>query len=304
MRQARTPDLADGATTPQQAPLPWPVIVVAVLAVFSIVLMTVVLRAVLTDSDARDDARPTAEDQDRIGATSVATRAVVNWLERNTAKGTRVAAPPALEQQLGAAMKGRAVADYGATGERRVDLVLVSPGDAQDDTVRRLIRRSAAVALFPDGLEIRQVVRGASPAQERAVRRQAGRQLVSDTRLRLTPPAWSTLAAGRVDPRLMGLLAQLTDGHTVDVSGFPRTPAERAARAPALAMKITAIDGALVSDAGQAVQEMRSLLMDHPRPFRPNTVALVTDQEPEVLRVSVRLPRPSGLVPPSPAPSE
>ncbi len=136
------------------------------------------------------------------------------------------------------------------------------------------------------------------------MRRKAGRQLVSDTRLRLTPPAWSTLAAGNVDPRLMGLLARMASGHTVDVSGFPRGSAERAARAPALAMEITAIDGALVGDAGPAVQEMRSLLMDHPRPFRPAKVELVTDPKPEVLLVRFLLPRPSGLVPPAPEPLE
>ena len=145
------------------------------------------------------------------------------------------------------------------------------------------------VGVFPSGYEIRQTVESASPAQARAERRTSGRRLVADTRLRLTPRAWAALTAGDVDPGLTGLLEQVVQNHTVDVTAFRRTAAERAAGAPARAMLVTAVDGQLVADRGD-VAAMGAALFGALGELAPDSLTVRTEPAPAGLLVRVLLP--------------
>jgi hypothetical protein len=145
------------------------------------------------------------------------------------------------------------------------------------------------VARFPSGLTVRQLGHG-SAAQSRADRQELGRRLLADTHIRLTPRAWSRLAAGEVDPRLLNLLERVARTHTIDVSAFPLDPMERAADAPAHAMRVTAIDGQLVGDAEGEIPRLRAVLLSQPRDVRPDSVVNRRGAQPPVLVVRVLLP--------------
>ncbi|HEX7189291.1 MAG TPA: hypothetical protein VF423_13795 [Actinomycetes bacterium] len=132
--------------------------------------------------------------------------------------------------------------------------------------------------------------RDVTTADDLAVRRESGRQLVTDTRVRLTPRAWATLSHGDVHARLIGLLERFVERHTIDVAAFPRTPAERAAGAPARSMRVTAIDGQLVDDATGTAGAMRAALLSQPGEIAPDSVTLRRDPPPAVLLVRVRPP--------------
>ena len=198
----------------------------------------------------------------------------------------------------------RAVVSYAA--EEPIDLVLVSGDTNEHDpalAAHNLIRRSAPVAVFPGGHEIRQIVTGGTPAQDASTRREMGRSLTADTQLRLTPAAWSMLAAGAVDPRLMGLLARTAEKHTIDVADFPRDRVTRAAGAPALRMRVTAVDGVLVKDSSSALKKMRRLFRGQQPGSGP--FQMTAERRPRVhaLLVTVLLPRPTGTELPALLPS-
>jgi hypothetical protein len=180
-------------------------------------------------------------------------------------------------------------------------LLVVPEQSSRAEAVRPLIRRSLPRAEFPDGTQVRQLVTR-SVARDRELRKAAGRRLVSDVQVRLTPGAWSMLARGRVDLRLVALIDRLTPEHSIDVAGFPRTAEERAAGAPARSMLVTAIDGALVADGGPAVTSMRGLL-DQPGSLSPAQISEVPEAAPTALLVRMLLPEPMNVtLPASPSP--
>jgi hypothetical protein len=160
-----------------------------------------------------------------------------------------------------------------------------SPGPAEG-----YVRRSELVARFPSGFAVRQVGPRGQAAEARRQRRETARQLLADTRVRLTPRAWSRLAHGDVDPRLLGLLDRVANSHTIDVAAFPRDPVQRAAGAPARAMRVTAVDGVLVGDPDANVIDLRAVLLSQSGDDRPDAVTPRLSTEPPVLLVRVLLP--------------
>lgn len=228
------------------------------------------------------------------------------WLENNIARDARLVVPHELQEEVEAALPGRVVDTYADAAGQPGDLVVVATGAETQapDVVRRLVVESSAVAVLRPGLELRQVLDGRSAEQEQAARREAGRQLVAEIAVRLTPRAWSALAAGDVDPRLMGIIASISNDRTIDVAGFPRDEIERTAHAPARTMHVTAVDGRSVREGGATVEAIRTVLAEQPQPFRPDEVTLVSDTPTAALRVTVLLPHPAGLAPPSPSSSK
>jgi hypothetical protein len=214
---------------------------------------------------------------------------LADWLTDNTARGATVLVPAALRPVLRRAAPTLALRTYTGTPRGAADLVVVD-SRASRPRVPAAPTGDLVARFGSGGWEVRAVAGGwGGPA----VRRQAGRQLVADVRLRLTPRAWSTLVAGTVDPRVLGLLAGVVAGHTLDVAGFPRAAAERAAAAPARSVRITALDGALVQDgAGPAVRAVLGALA---LPSAPDEVRQAPGGEALVARFL--LPAPAGSVP-------
>ena len=161
-----------------------------------------------------------------------------------------------------------------------------SSGPAAPPT--RLLRRWEPLAVFPGGLQVRQVLdrpRGAEAATRQAI----GRQVVADIGVRLTPQAWKSLIRGAVDRRLTAVLSQVAQGGAIDVSAFPRDRAMRAADAPARVMRVTAINGQLVDDSDR-IARMRAEILAQPPGLVPDSVTLRRTPSPAVLLVSVLRP--------------
>jgi hypothetical protein len=231
------------------------------------------------------------ERQDEPVRIGIGTHAqLVAWLSRNTTRGAEVAASADIQPALRRSLPTRVVTVYGRAEQDPAALLVVTPRDS------RPVVGAVPLASFAGGaVEVRQVVAGTTWRQLREQLGGTGRRLVADTRLRLTPRAWSVLVAGAVDPRVIGLLSRLVNRHTIDVSAFPREEVERAASAPARAVAITAVDGVLVR-AG-ASQRMRTTLLGRGLPFAPDTVRVVDGPRSPHLRLGFLLPVPEGLVP-------
>jgi hypothetical protein len=234
---------------------------------------------------------------DRPGASSTAAAATLpadgvaraaSWLARHTADGTEIAVPRLWKRQLQATLPGRKVT---ARPGPRTDLLVIGrdavPG-AGSDTLRRLWGSSDQVAVFGGRVQVRQVL-GAPFREVRDARREAGRRLVADTDIRLTPQAWSTLVRGDVDVRVMTLLRRWAVSRTIDIAAFPRDSTQRMADAPARRMSVTAIDGVLVDDS-RAPAQLRAQLLAQPPGLIPHSVTRRTRSGSEVLVVSFALP--------------
>jgi hypothetical protein len=164
--------------------------------------------------------------------------------------------------------------------------------------------RSALVARFGSGhgrADLRQVLPvGSDPAEERDARAQIGGALVTNTRLRLTPGAWATLAGGAADPRLLTALDSLAAHHDVDVDSLPRPEPERRAGAPARRAIVTAIDGAAVRRGTPTVRAASRILRAQRPPYRPH-IAFGKLRGRTVLLVGYSAPTPFGLTAPTPS---
>ncbi|MBM6398777.1 DUF2079 domain-containing protein [Phycicoccus sonneratiae] len=110
--------------------------------------------------------------------------------------------------------RGIPAATFG-TGERRVDVLRVGP----------------------EGTD------GAGAEERRAAAAAAGQQLVANPAVRTEPAARDALLSGRVDPRLLALLASSAARYSVTLDDLPQPPEEEAAGAPRRTVRITAVDG-------------------------------------------------------------
>ena len=220
-----------------------------------------------------------------------AAAAVSSWLEQNTQARFRVAAPASWREPLREVRPRASVVGYAQL--RPTDLLVLSSGQTQElpsEQLQRLVHHSELMAAFGAGVQVRQVL-GRSRVAELRGRRAAGSHVVTDLDIRLTPRAWRTLADGNVDPRLMAVLARAdAAGLQVDVAGFPRDRPERAARAPARRMRVTALGGHLVDDAlGGGAARMRAELLTPSLGLAPDAVRVALSPRPAVLVVAFRL---------------
>ncbi len=118
-----------------------------------------------------------------------------------------------------------------------------------------------------------------------------GAALAANDAMRWTPEAVAALRAGRVDPRLMTVLAGLTAAHRITVSQLP-TAAGEPPDAPRRTAVITEFDGASTADPANA-PALRQWLERQLPPYDP----LVTAQAGQPLRVGFPAPTPFGLIP-------
>ncbi len=165
-------------------------------------------------------------------------------------------------------------------------------------TLTEALSASRAVATFGSGadrVEVRQVVSDPPPpdpvvtdppppdqvvtdppppdqvAEQREAVRQAGEQLAGNPRLAFSPQARSAITSGRVDPRLLTVLALASGAHDLQVQALPRSDAETAAGGGFRTARITAVDGLPVTADARGVADIVSMLRSQGPAYRPDT---------------------------------
>ena len=165
---------------------------------------------------------------------------------------------PTLDEALGRAVP---VAAFGE-GDRRVEILRGEPGDL--DATVLADRRAASAA--------------------------AGQQLVANPALDVTPLARDQLLSGRVDPRLLTVLAGLGSRYDLAVESLPQPAAEEAAEAPRRTVRITTVDGEPVSRDAEGVAAVTSSVASQNAAYRADaTVVDATDGAPAALVLSFPL---------------
>jgi hypothetical protein len=141
--------------------------------------------------------------------------------------------------------------------------------------------------------------------------------LLTDPRVVLDPQCAADLRAGRIDPRVVALLARLARYHTITVSslcsGHPRftVAGEESSHHRGRAADITAFDGAPVNAANRAAREIAIGLRRLEPAIRPDEIGTPwaitgpgywTDAA-QQSHLHVGFTRPAGWTPPAPAPA-
>ncbi|HEX8498506.1 MAG TPA: glycosyltransferase family 39 protein [Actinomycetales bacterium] len=114
---------------------------------------------------------------------------------------------------------------------------------------------------------------------------EAGRQLVSNPRLTFSPQARAAITSGRVDPRLLTVLALVAAGHDVQVQALSRSAGGTTSDGALDTLRVTAVDGGPVSLAAPGVREVVELLRSQRADYRPTTRVLA-DEDPPALEVT------------------
>jgi hypothetical protein len=172
-----------------------------------------------------------------------------------------------------------------STPSLRVDL-------STEEDMRNAASHSLPAARFRTGeqtVDVRQVVDVMPDAKQlqeaRAERIAAGTALSENPRVSLPAPAALMLRAGRVDARLMAVLALIAARQTLSLSGFPAVAGEDEAGRPRRTAALTALDDVPVTAAAAqaAVRGLRSLLAQQSPEFQAQLT-------PSVGAVLLRLP--------------
>ncbi|NHC13457.1 thioesterase domain-containing protein [Motilibacter deserti] len=210
-----------------------------------------------------------------------------------------VVVTPALRARLASA------GPAGATGT--VGTPVSAENAAADIGVLAAVRNSSLLAVFDssDGpVEIRRIEASGSTAAtdaqraDTAARVQAGSALAQNPRLDAPPAALRALAAGRVDSRVLTVLALALGEQRLRLAGFPSAPGEPAT-APARSMTVTAVDGRQVAGQTPATRRLLDVLRAQPAPYSPRL-----DLAAGRLVVTFAAPSPLGLLPPPDDPTD
>jgi NB-ARC domain len=150
-------------------------------------------------------------------------------------------------------------------------------------------------AVAPDGAAAYR----AGLAADLTARRDAGRQLLGNPHLRLSPAARSELQAGRVDPRLLTTLAALAAGESVQVAAFGDSGPGAGAGVP--------LRSAVITVAGRADPAALADMLTFVRAQRPPYLPARSLIEPgaagaSVLSIQFAAPSPMGLLQPGTTP--
>jgi hypothetical protein len=223
---------------------------VAVIAVgTAVVLLVAAIAVALAVRDDTPTPSPSARPSASGGAQSPADRSLaVRWLEQNTAAGTRLLVPPELVGDFAAGLPGRQVLPNDQVAARTGDLLVVTSnsGDVLTGTLTQQVLAAApVVATLPGSdLEVHQVT-GPDPSDD-AARVSAGDELLQNLGLTFVGGS-SALRSGRVDERVLVILAGLASQHSLTVALVP-DPAD-APDALVRTLDIQGVDGHAVTAA-------------------------------------------------------
>ncbi|WP_052020888.1 hypothetical protein [Actinokineospora spheciospongiae] len=208
------------------------------------------------------------------------------WLRENL-PATPVVVDDAAWVDLVRAGRDPALTTRAAAGEPPPDAwVLLTPALR----ARGAVPGGETVAVFgtgPDRVEVdRPGAPGRGAAGETGARRHAGAALADSPRLTARPDVTALLRTGRVDPRVLTVLAGLTSSRPVRVTALPAVPGEDAAGQPRRQL--------LVTTAGEQADQVARYFAGQRGAYRPLSVTSTAEG------VLVRYPpgAPAGLLTP------
>ena len=244
-----------------------------------------------------------------LAAAAAARRHAAVWVARQVSTGAVVSCDPAMCGALEAAHvpAGRLIVLGPGQGDPLGSEVLVATAALRNQFGPRLTSVYAPVVLASFGSGAAQIqIRVIAPdgsgvymsqlAADVAARKSSGAQMLHNPQLHMSPAARGQIAAGYVDPRLLGMLVTLSGQYPVEILGFGGSPGSNVSVvAPLRSADITGTS----PDGGQqpaSAQVLRSFLSAQRPPYRPSAVTIVRLGSRTVLRVEYPAPTPLGLL--------
>jgi len=194
----------------------------------------------------------------------------------------------------------------GEAGPPSADLVVATQA-VRDHFGGRLagIYAPLVIASFGTGraqIQIRQVARdGVASFQRRlssgrSVLRQASAELLRNSRIKLSAAARTALVAGRVDGRLLTVLAALAGRQPIRVLGFGDTNPGAAPGVPVRGMLLAGPVPAAHARADRYGRSLVRFLRAQPAPYNPAQCSMVRRSRGSyAIRVGFAAPSPAGL---------
>jgi len=204
-----------------------------------LVVVTGVMLAVNNNNGNTDSASTQSE---TIGAVDSSAAGAADWLTENASRDQRIIVADGLSDDLVGAdwNPSDVIGPEELASWRDADFLVATEAvrASSDDLIElgRAIENSVVVASFGEGsdlVEVRMITpegaEVAAAAQQRAsaARAEYGAQLGANPALRISDADRQLLTGGRIDPRIIFLLATLASQGDVTISGFPVVDGEQ-----------------------------------------------------------------------------
>lgn len=255
---------------------------VAAVAVLLLVVVDGFL--LLRDAPGSDSAGPDAASRRSDPVAERPADLLVAWLARNTVPGVRIAVPDGLVTTVSAGLPGRSVVGATQASAEPPDLVV----DVADGASTAAGPDRTTVATFGE-LRVSQVMpQGRDPVADVDARVAAGRDLLANPSLTFSRRAERVVRSGRLDPRLLTVLATLATDHTLSVA-VPLPAAGEDPRAVRRVLAIRSVDGA------DPMPTVRSFLSSQSSDLAPMDLFARPGRSPQPVVVTYQLPSPPGF---------
>jgi len=234
-------------------------------------------------------------------------RQAASWVARQVSRSAVVACDPAMCSALQA--QGFAPGDLVVVRTASFDPlgsdVVIATAAVRNEFGARLagVYAPAVLASFGTGgtrIDVRAVASygtaayRAALASDLAARRHAGRQLLHNPRIGITPGARHQLRGGQVDPRLLIMLAAVATAEPVDITGFAGSGP---GASPGMPLRVVAITAPPRRGGTAALRGILAFARAQRQPFLPARAAIAhAGAGPPVLTIEFPAPSPVGLL--------
>ena len=276
----------------------------------AVLAVSAAVAAVVVGTTAASPARPPIRASSAGSQTSVSLQAVAaarssaaRWIAGQVSPSAIVACDPAMctALQAGGVAAGRLLMlGTMASDPLGSDLVAATPALRSQFGARLAsVYAPVVIASFGSGparIDIRAVAADgtaaydAAAAADRSARIAAGQQLIGNHRIAVTAAAQAVLRAGRVDPRLLAMLAALAAQQPLRILAFGDPSPGSSAAIPLRSVELAPATAG--THAAARLRAMLSFLQAQQQPFLPTTTALVHQS---ALSVEYAAPSPLGL---------
>lgn len=239
-----------------------------------------------------------------LQAATVTRMTAARWIAGQVSASAIVACDPAMcaaLQASGIAAGRLLVLGTSASDPLGSDLVVATPALRSQFGARLAsVYAPVVIASFGSGagrIDIRAVAADGTAAydsalaKDRSARIAAGRQLIGNRHITMTAAARGVLRAGRVDPRLLAMLAALAAQHPLRLLAFGDPSPGASAAIPLRSVELAPAKAG--AHAAARLRTMLSFLQAQQQPFLPARAALVHKS---ALSVEYAAPSPLGLL--------
>jgi hypothetical protein len=242
----------------------------------------------------------------QVQAAAAARRQAATWVTAQVSHSAMVSCDPAMCAALEA--RGFPAGDLLTLGSAASDplgsAVIVATAAVRSEFGSRLtnVYAPTVIASFGSGsarIDIRAYAAGGAAAYltalraDQSVRQNLGRVLLHNTRISATPAARAQLAAGRVDTRLLSILATLTHQGPVNIVAFGDSGPGADPEVPLRAVELASPPGA----ASGYLSSVLALLHAQQAPYLPNDTTLARLATGlQIARIEFAAPSPPGLL--------